>query len=324
MKIRAGFQIAYDCQNDTPMLLVLKVHPSRERDLCSEQALVFNRVSSQRDYLDVFGNACTRIVATPGTTTISAQFEVSDRGVPKLLPGQAVQLPIQDLPDDVLVFLLGSRYCDTDRLTDFAWKQFSATPLGWPRVKAVLDFVHGHLAFDYDRADPMRTAHGGFMDRTGVCRDLAHLTIMLCRCLNISARYCTGYLGDIGVPKDPHPMDFSAWCEVYLGGRWWTVDARHNVPRIGRILMARARETAGLCRSDFESRRDITLWPEWLCHWPYDCGALHFRVVPVHQATRSAGGNSSPADGFEKKGWRGVFGINYGARADSRRAWQVS
>lgn len=205
MKIRAGFHIAYECQNETPMLLVLKIHPSRERDLCSEQTLEFDRIISQRDYLDAFGNACTRIVAPSGTTTISARFEVSDSGVPELLPGQAVQLPIQDLPDDVLVFLLGSRYCDTDRLADFAWKQFSATPLGWPRVKAILDFVHGHLAFDYDKADPTRTAYGGFMDRTGVCRDFAHLTITLCRCLNIPARYCTGYLGDIGVPKDAHP-----------------------------------------------------------------------------------------------------------------------
>ncbi len=249
MKIRAGFNIEYECQNETPMLLVLKIHPSRERDLCSEQNLSFSRPISQRDYLDAYGNACSRIVAPAGRTMISAQFDVSDSGLVEALPEQAVQLPIQDLPDDVLVFLLGSRYCDTDRLADFAWKQFSETPLGWPRVQAILDFVHGHLVFDYDRADPTRTAHGGFLDRTGVCRDFAHLTITLCRCLNIPARYCTGYLGDIGVPKDPHPMDFSAWCEVYLGGRWWTVDARHNVPRIGRILMARGRDATDVALS---------------------------------------------------------------------------
>jgi transglutaminase-like putative cysteine protease len=149
----------------------------------------------------------------------------------------------------VLVFLLGSRYCDTDRLADFAWETFSGTPLGWQRVKAIVDFVHEHITFDYDRADPLRTAHGGFTDRKGVCRDFAHLAITLCRCMNIPARYCTGYLGDIGVPKNPHPMDFSAWFEVYLSGRWYTVDARHNTPRVGRILMAIGRDATDVALS---------------------------------------------------------------------------
>ncbi|MBP2520790.1 transglutaminase-like putative cysteine protease [Agrobacterium tumefaciens] len=138
--------------------------------------------------------------------------------------------------------VLGSRYCDTDRLADFAWKNFSATPLGWPRVQAIVDFVHSRIVFNYEKADPLRTAFGGFNDRTGVCRDFAHLAITLCRCMSIPTRYCTGYLGDIGVPKDPNPMDFSAWCEVYFSGRWCTVDARHNTPRIGRILMATGRD----------------------------------------------------------------------------------
>ena len=115
----------------------------------------------------------------------------------------------------MLVFLLGSRYCDTDRLGDFAWAQFGGTEPGWPRVQAIVDFVHDHIAFDYQNADPTRTAFGGFSDRTGVCRDFAHLAITLCRCMNIPARYCTGYLGDIGVPPVPDPMDFSAWFEVY-------------------------------------------------------------------------------------------------------------
>ncbi|MCV3768752.1 transglutaminase-like domain-containing protein [Rhizobium sp. TRM95796] len=249
MKIRAGFRIAYECQNETPMLLVLKVHPTRERDLCTEQILAFDRCVAQRDYLDEYGNACTRIVAPAGVTTITAQFEIFDSGSPEPVPNGAVQVAIQDLPDDVLVFLLGSRYCDTDRLANFAWKQFAATPLGWPRVKAVLDFVHDRLTFNYDNADPMRTAYGGYVEQTGVCRDFAHLAITLCRCLNIPARYCTGYLGDIGVPKDPHPMDFSAWFEVYLGGRWWTVDARHNSPRVGRILMGRGRDATDVALS---------------------------------------------------------------------------
>jgi transglutaminase-like putative cysteine protease len=242
MKIRAGFRIGYECPQPTPMLLVLNIHPSRRVDLLTDQVLEFDRPIDAWGYTDSFGNACTRIVAPPGLTTISSAFEIYDTGLLEVVPEHAIQHDIKDLPDDVLVFLLGSRYCDTDRLGDFAWAQFSLTPLGWPRVQAICDFVHNHIVFDYQRADVLRTAHGGYLDKTGVCRDFAHLAITLCRCMNIPARYCTGYLGDIGVPADPNPMDFSAWFEVYLGGHWHTVDARHNAPRIGRILMATGRD----------------------------------------------------------------------------------
>ncbi|MUZ73930.1 transglutaminase family protein [Agrobacterium vitis] len=249
MKIRAGFRIGYECQQETAMLLVLNIHPSRRTDLLQDQVLSFDRSIEAWGYFDGFGNACSRIVAPPGLTTISTEFEIYDSGLPDPVPENAWQHDIKDLPDDVLVFLLGSRYCDTDRLSDFAWKTFSFTPLGWPRVKAILDFVHNHITFNYQKADLLRTAFGGFTDQTGVCRDFAHLAITLCRCMNIPARYCTGYLGDIGVPDDPNPMDFSAWFEVYLGGRWHTVDARHNKPRIGRILMAIGRDATDVALS---------------------------------------------------------------------------
>ena len=249
MKIRAGFTLEYQCPQPTPMLLVLNIHPSRRIDLLSEHVLTFSPPIDSWEYVDVFGNACSRIMAPAGTTTISTQFEIYDSGLPEPVPEEAVQHPIQDLPDEVLPFLLGSRYCDTDRLGDFAWATFSSTPAGWPRVQAILDFVHNHIAFDYQKADSTRTAHGGYIDRTGVCRDFAHLAITLCRSMNIPARYCTGYLGDIGVPADPAPMDFSAWFEVYLSGRWHTVDARHNTPRIGRILMATGRDATDVALS---------------------------------------------------------------------------
>ncbi|MDO9418635.1 transglutaminase-like domain-containing protein [Pararhizobium sp.] len=242
MKIRAGFHLAYECAQTTPMLLTLNIHPSRRADLLSDQVLSFDRPIDAWGYTDGFGNACSRILAPPGITTISTDFEIYDHGQPDVLPDQAFQHDIKDLPDDVLVYLLGSRYCDTDRLADFAWAQFGQTPLGWPRVKAILDFTHNHIRFNYQNADATRSAYGAYMDRTGVCRDFAHLAITLTRCMNIPARYCTGYLGDIGVPFDPSPMDFSAWFEVYLGGRWHTLDARHNSPRIGRILMATGRD----------------------------------------------------------------------------------
>jgi transglutaminase-like putative cysteine protease len=149
---------------------------------------------------------------------------------------------VQDLPEETLVFLLGSRYCETDLLSETAWQLFKHTSLGWGRVQAVCDFVHDHIAFDYAQARPTRTAWEAFNERRGVCRDYAHLAVALCRCLNIPARYCTGYLGDIGMPPPYGPMDFSGWFEAYLGGSWHAFDPRNNVPRIGRILMARGRD----------------------------------------------------------------------------------
>jgi transglutaminase-like putative cysteine protease len=249
VKIHAGFKLGFECIQPTPMLLVLNVHPSRRIDLLSEQILTFNQEIDAWNYTDGFGNACTRIVAPSGITEISTDFDIYDTGQPDIVPVDALQHDIKDLPDDVLQFLLGSRYCDTDRMGDFAWENFADTPLGWPRVQAIADFVHDHIAFDYQKADPLRTAHGGYTDKTGVCRDFAHLAITLCRCMNIPARYCTGYLGDIGVPPVPDPMDFSAWFEVYLGGHWHTVDARHNTPRIGRILMATGRDATDVAMS---------------------------------------------------------------------------
>ena len=249
MKIRAGFTLSYECPQPTPMLLTLNIHPSRRVDLLTDQVLSFDRPTSVWGYVDGFGNACTRIVAPAGLTTITTDFEIYDSGEPDPVAWDAVQHDIQNLPDDILVFLLGSRYCDTDRLSDFAWAQFAHTQPGWARVQAICDFVHNHIAFNYQNADPLRTAHGGYMDRTGVCRDFAHLAITLCRCMNIPARYCTGYLGDIMVPPVPDPMDFSAWFEVYLSGRWYTFDARHNRPRVGRILMAVGRDATDVALS---------------------------------------------------------------------------
>ena len=173
---------------------------------------------------------------------MSADFIIRDSGKPDPVALDAVQHPVEDLPDDVLLFLLGSRYCDTDKLSNIAWSLFGNTPPGWARVQAIVDFVHNHIRFDYQKADDTRTAFDGYTQREGVCRDYAHLAIALCRCMNIPARYCTGYLGDIGIPPVPYPMDFSAWFEVFLSGRWYTFDARHNTPRIGRIVMARGRD----------------------------------------------------------------------------------
>jgi transglutaminase-like putative cysteine protease len=242
MKIHAGYEISYDCPQPTPMILTLSVHPSRFSDLLTPDRMRLDPPIVANTYHDSFGNFCHVIRAPAGRLTVSADFLVKDHGEPDAIVPQAEQHALEDLPVEVLIYLLGSRYCETDRLSNTAWSLFGQTPKGWPLVKAICDYVHDRITFGYQHASPTRTAFDAYTEKRGVCRDFAHLAITLCRCMNIPARYCTGYLGDIGVPLDNEPMDFSAWFEVYLGDRWYTFDARHNKPRIGRILMARGRD----------------------------------------------------------------------------------
>jgi transglutaminase-like putative cysteine protease len=249
MKIRVGFELVYEFAQTTPMVLMLNVHPSRAADLVEPDRLRASPALPLARYLDGFGNICTRLTAPQGQITIRTDAVVADSGVPDPVEPAARQHDVNELPHDALVFLLASRYCETEHLMSFAWSNFAATAPGWPRVQAICDFVHSHLRFGYPHAQATRTAMGAFVDRRGVCRDFAHLAVTLCRCMNIPARYCTGYLGDIGVPPDPEPMDFSAWFEVYLDGRWHTFDARYNRPRIGRIVMARGRDAADVAIS---------------------------------------------------------------------------
>jgi transglutaminase-like putative cysteine protease len=249
LKIRAGYDIAFECFQDTPMVLMLSVHPSRRQDLLTEHRIRLSDGIESHDYVDAFGNICTRLTAPPGLLEIRNDFIIRDSGAPDPVVPGAQQWDVADLPDEALMYLLGSRYCDTQKLSDLAWAQFGGIDGGWQRVQAICDYVHGHIEFGYHHARGDRTASEGHAERTGVCRDFAHLAVTLCRCMNIPARYCTGYLGDIGVPKDPAPMDFSAWFEVFLDGRWFTFDARHNHPRIGRIVIARGRDAADVAIS---------------------------------------------------------------------------
>ena len=242
MLISAGCEITYTCPQPTPMLLMVSPHPSRVQDLQQPQELSFAPATAARHYEDGFGNHCTRIVAPPGRLVISTRLLVADPGTPDIVAPAALQRPVEDLPDEILVYLLGSHYCDTDRLADVAWALFGQGPTGWARVQAICDYVHARISFGYEHARATRTASEAFAEQRGVCRDYAHLAVTLCRCVNIPARYCTGYLGDIGVPPPHGPMDFAAWFEAYLDDRWYTFDARNNVPRIGRILMARGRD----------------------------------------------------------------------------------
>jgi transglutaminase-like putative cysteine protease len=242
MKIKAGYEISYLCPQPTPMILALSVHSSRVADLVTPERIRFDPPIPANEYRDAFDNTCHVIHAPAGRVTISSDFVVRDSGQLEPVEPHAAQIPLEALPVETLVYLLGSRYCETDRLTNIAWSLFGAVPKGWPLVQAICDFVHSHISFGYPYARPTKTAWDVYSERQGVCRDFAHLAITLCRCMNVPARYCTGYLGDIGVPLEDTPMDFSAWFEAYLGGKWYTFDARHNVPRIGRILMAHGRD----------------------------------------------------------------------------------
>ena len=244
MIIKAGYKITFECQASTPILLLLNVHPSRDSDLVTKDEIRLSTSGDLRNYIDTFGNRVTRCTIPPGKTDISNEFLIRDSGVPDVQVPDAQQIPIEQLPDDVIIFLVASRYCDSEHFLDLAWSQFGGIHSGWDRVRAICDYVHARLQFGYQHACATRTASQGHTEMVGVCRDFAHLAIALCRAMNIPARYATGYLGDFGVPIDPAPMDFSAWFEVYLGGNWYTFDARHNIPRIGRVVMARGRDAA--------------------------------------------------------------------------------
>ena len=244
MLIRAGYDISFTTEQRVPMLACLSVHPSRNKDLRTAQRIFTGPDVPVYDYIDSFGNSCTRLTIPAGGITISCGFVIEDSFEPDPVVPEARQVPLEDLPDEVMLFMLGSRYCETDRLSETAWALFGNLAPGWNMVHAIVDWVHHHIRFDYMSARPTKTAWDVYQEQVGVCRDFAHLAVALCRCMNIPARYCTGYLGDMDLPAVVGDMDFSAWFEAYLDGQWYVFDARHNYPRRGRILMARGRDAA--------------------------------------------------------------------------------
>ncbi|HET6838137.1 MAG TPA: transglutaminase family protein [Bradyrhizobium sp.] len=257
MEIKVGFEIAHTTAAPTPMVTMLSIHPARRADIIGQETILAEPNVPIKFYRDSFGNICGRLVAPPGGVTLRGDALVRDSGLPDPVASTAQQVPIEQLPDDVLIYLMASRYCETDKLTDIAWALFGNTPPGWARVQAITDFVHKHLTFGYQHAHHMKSAHDVYQQGTGVCRDFAHLAVTFCRCMGIPARYCTGYLGDIGVPHDPAPMDFSGWFDVYLSGQWYSFDARHNIPRIGRILIAMGRDAADVALTTNFGRMDL-------------------------------------------------------------------
>jgi transglutaminase-like putative cysteine protease len=249
MQIRVGYDLVYDHPQPTPMVLMLNIHHTRANDIIVPDRMIADPGVPLIPYRDGFGNWCTRLVAPTGRLRVTANSVLNDTGEPDPNPLAAPQHAVEDLPDEALVFLLGSRYCETDRLTQIAWDLFGTSPSGGARVQAICDYVHNHITFSYQNARSTRTAWEALQERTGVCRDFAHLAVAFCRCMNIPARYCTGYLGDIGLPPPYAPPDFAAWFEAYIGGNWYTFDPRNNTPRIGRVLIARGRDATDVAIS---------------------------------------------------------------------------
>ena len=256
MLIRVGYEIEFNLSSETAMLAMLNVHPSRSLDLQEPDEVRTDPGLLISNYFDSFGNRVTRFVAPAGRLRLFNSTLVLDSGSPDPVKPTARECPVGDLPEEVLTYLLNSRYCEVDRLSSVAVDLFGDTAPGWARVQAICTWVHQKVRFDYATARPTKTAMDVFTERVGVCRDFQHLAVTLCRAMNIPARYATGYLGDIGVPQSG-PMDFSAWFEVFLDNRWWTFDARHNVPRIGRVLMAVGRDASDVALTTSFGQADL-------------------------------------------------------------------
>jgi transglutaminase-like putative cysteine protease len=249
VKIRFGYDLVYSSPQPMPMILMLHVQPNANQELLVPDRMTVEPDVPSSTYRDAFGNTCTRLESPGGRIRITTSGVIYDSGSPEAEAWNAQEHPISSLPTDTLTFLLGSRYCETESLMADAWRLFGHLTPGWSRVQAIADFANQHVTFGYHYARPSKTAWEAYSEKQGVCRDFAHLAITLCRCLNIPARYCTGYLGDIGVPPADSAMDFAGWMEVYIGGAWHTFDPRNNTRRIGRILIARGRDAADVAIS---------------------------------------------------------------------------
>ncbi|HET6387119.1 MAG TPA: transglutaminase family protein [Armatimonadota bacterium] len=265
MLIHYGYKLVFDLPVSTSMIALLYTHPDISANLRKTESLKIDPEVPVEDFIDIFGNRCARFTAPAGRVRLWSDNILHASEDPDPVNESAIQQDVNDLPVETLQFLLPSRYCEVDLLSDIAWTLFGDTVPGWARVQAICDWVNVHVKFGYEHARSTKTAREVYQERAGVCRDLQHLAITFCRCLNIPARYATGYLGDIRVPREPNPMDFSAWFEAYLGGQWYAFDARFNTPRIGRTLMARGRDAVDVALTTSFGQaalQEFTVWTE--------------------------------------------------------------
>lgn len=263
MRIHIGHELVFELPQPTTVLLMLYVRPEVAPALHRPEGIVLEPAIPVESFVDWFGNRAARVMAPAGPLRIRYDNVVTDTGIPEPTIEGLPLVPVGALPPESLRYLLASRYCEVDRMTAIAWDLFGKTPETWERVQAVMDWVHKNVTFGYQFSRPTKTAFDVFTERQGVCRDFQHLAITILRALNIPARYATGYLGDIGVPPDPNPMDFSAWFEVYLGDGWHTLDARHNEPRIGRVLMGRGRDAVDVALTTSFGNTTLTKFTVW-------------------------------------------------------------
>ncbi|MGA2563366.1 MAG: transglutaminase family protein [Steroidobacteraceae bacterium] len=263
MLIRFGYDIAYDSAPGVLMVVMLAAQPNATQRIVRSDELYVAPSLSPTYHIDGFGNTCARFVCRGGAVTLKADGLIEDSGVPEAAVLDALEVPVESLPSEVFSYLLGSRYCETDLLMNEAWRLFGHIAPGWNRVQAICDFVNQHVAFGYRYASSTKTAYQTYVERQGVCRDMAHLAIALCRCINIPARYCTSYLGDIGVQTVDAPMDFAACMEVYLGHAWHSFDPRNNARRIGRIMIARGRDAADVAFSTAFGHSRLRFFRVW-------------------------------------------------------------
>ncbi|KQT54660.1 transglutaminase [Aureimonas sp. Leaf454] len=264
MRMRLGCELNYNFSVPTPMIVMLNVHYSRTSDLEHPDHLKVDPSVPVWSYRDSFGNWCCRLVAPVGPFSLGTDAVIRDSGEPDARDPYAIQHPVEDLPPDALQYLLGSRYCETDLLMDEAWRLFGHTAPDASRVQAIVDFVHNHIAFNYNDARNTRTASEAYAEGRGVCRDFTHLAVAFCRCMNIPTKYCTGYISDVGLPPPYATMDFAAWMEVYLGGRWHVFDPRNNQARQGRVLVAQGRDAADVPLTHTFGSNRLTGFKVWI------------------------------------------------------------
>lgn len=263
MRIGFGCELGYDFDQPTPLIARLDAYPDRPGLRAGADVLTVTPPVPVERFADAFGNRCCRFVAPAGAVTLRVDAVRDDGAARDPVVPDAVQHPVEDLPIETLPFLVASRYCESDLLSNEAWRLFAHIPAGWARAQAVCDYVHGHISFGYGYSNVDRTAADALAVGRGVCRDYAHLAVAFCRALNMPARYCTGYLSFIGEPEPHPPGDFAAWTEVYLGGAWHVFDPRNNAPRRGRILVARGRDAADVPLTHTFGPNTLTRFDVW-------------------------------------------------------------
>ncbi|MFV9504658.1 MAG: transglutaminase-like domain-containing protein [Oscillochloridaceae bacterium umkhey_bin13] len=262
MHVQIGFELVLESGAPTPTVAITQACSTESQRILRPQLSLTPDVPL-RIYNDSFGNIVWRWTAPQGMQRIYydaiAEVSPSDDLVLPDLPGT----PVDQLPDETLIYTLPSRYCPSDLVLNDAWQLFGAVPDGWRRVQAICDWAYHSISYIAGSSTGATSGYDVYQSRRGVCRDFAHLGVMFCRALSIPARYVCGYLPDINVPVNPEPMDFHAWFEAYLGGAWHTFDARHNRPRTGRVVIARGRDavdTAILTSYGASALTGMTVW----------------------------------------------------------------